>query len=125
MRTSNFLAMLLRVTLATAALLLAAQARAEQVFLLTTGYSLVAERHERIGDRIRLHASDGGVTELAAALIADITERAAIPPPAVEAQPSQPAKATPPVIEDIVATESATNRLHPELLYSVIAAESS
>lgn len=123
MRASNFLAMISRATWV-AAFMIAAQAQAEQVFLLTTGYSLVAERHERVGDRIRLHASDGGVTELPAALIAEIAEGAAVPPAAVETQPSQEAKATPPVIEDIVAAESATNRLHPELLYSVIAAES-
>jgi soluble lytic murein transglycosylase-like protein len=41
------------------------------------------------------------------------------------APPEQPqVQAGPPVIENIVAAESATNRLHPELLYSVIAAES-
>jgi soluble lytic murein transglycosylase-like protein len=110
--------------LATAALLVAAQAQAEQVFLLTTGYSLVAERHELVGNRIRLHASDGGVTELPAALIAEIAERAAVAAPVVEARPEPQIQASAPVIEDIVAAESATNRLHPELLYSVIAAES-
>jgi len=125
MRTSNLIAMLLKATLATAALLLiAGQARAEQVFLLTTGYSLVAERHEIVGDRIRLHAADGGVTELPAALVASIEERASVRPPVVEAMPSQQANSNPPVIEDIVKAESVTNRLHPELLYSVIAAES-
>jgi soluble lytic murein transglycosylase-like protein len=117
--------MLSRTTLATAALLLiAGQARAEQVFLLTTGYSLIAERHELVGERIRLHAFDGGVTELPAALIATIEERASIAAPPIETQPVQQAHAGEPVIEDLVAAESATNRLHPELLYSVIAAES-
>ncbi len=124
MQTSNFLRMLSRTTLATAVLLLAAQAQAEQVFLLTTGYSLVAERHERIGDRTRLHSSDGGVTELPTALIAKIEERASIPSPATVAQPEPSEPPSEPVIEDIVAAESATNRLHPELLYSLIAAES-
>lgn len=124
MRTSNFIAMLSRATLATAALLVASQAQAEQVFLLTTGYTLVAERHELIGDRIRLHASGGGVTELPASLIAGIEERASIVPAAVEAQPARQADSSAPTIEDIVAAESASNRLHPELLYSVIAAES-
>lgn len=115
--------MLPRTTLAAAALLLAAQVQAEQVFLLTTGYSLVAERHERIGDRTRLHSSDGGVTELPTSLIAKIEERASVPSLAIEAQPETAAHSEP-VIEEIVAAESATNRLHPELLYSVIAAES-
>jgi soluble lytic murein transglycosylase-like protein len=115
--------MLSKATLATAALLIAAQAQAEQVFLLTTGYSLVAERHERVGDRIRLHAADGGVTEMPASLVTGIEERESAPVPA--APPEQPqVQAGPPVIENIVAAESATNRLHPELLYSVIAAES-
>lgn len=121
MHASNFIGMLRTATLATAALLLATQAQAEQVFLLTTGYSLVAERHELVGDRIRLHAADGGVTELPAALVSGIEERVRVEEPAVEAQPVEQG---PPVIEDIVAAESATNRLHPELLYSVIAAES-
>jgi soluble lytic murein transglycosylase-like protein len=115
--------MLSRATLA-AALLLAAQAQAEQVFLLTTGYSLIAERHEIVGDRIRLHASDGGVTELPAALVAGVEERAAAPSTTAEERPAPQASADEPGIEDIVAAESATNRLHPELLYSVIAAES-
>lgn len=123
MYASNFIGMLRTATLATAALLLATQAQAEQVFLLTTGYSLVAERHELVGNRIRLHAADGGVTELPAALVAGIEERASAAA-AVEAQPEKRIEPGPPVIEDIVATESATNRLHPELLYSVIAAES-
>lgn len=123
MRTSNVLRMILRTTLAAAALLLATQVQAEQVFLLTTGYSLVAERHERIGDRTRLHSSDGGVTELPTALIAKIEERASVPSLAIEAQPETAAHSEP-LIEEIVAAESATNRLHPELLYSVIAAES-
>lgn len=116
--------MLSKTTLATAALLVAVQAQAEQVFLLTTGFSLVAERHERLGDRMRLHALDGGVTELPAALIARIEERASAPSTATEAQPASAAASSEPVIEEIVASESATNRLHPELLYSVIAAES-
>lgn len=124
MRTSTLLGMLLKTALATATLLIAAQAQAEQVFLLTTGYSLVAERHERVGDRLRLHAADGGITELPAALIARIEERASAPLPAADAQPAPAAQSEEPVIEEIVTAESATNRLHPELLYSVIAAES-
>jgi len=109
---------------ASALLLVVGQARAEQVFLLTTGYSLIADRHELVGDRIRLHASDGGVTELPAALIANIEERASSVAPAVEVQPTHIANSSSSAIEDIVAAESATNQLHPELLYSVIAAES-
>ncbi|MDA0205955.1 MAG: lytic transglycosylase domain-containing protein [Acidobacteria bacterium] len=117
--------MLRTAALATSALLLiAGQARAEQVLLLTTGYSLIAERHELVGDRIRLHASDGGVTELPAVLIASIEERASSAAPAVEVQPTQIADSSSSGIEGIVAAESATNQLHPELLYSVIAAES-
>lgn len=126
MRTSDLTGMLRAAALATSVLLMAAgQARAEQVFLLTTGYSLIAERHELLGDRIRLHASDGGVTELPAALVANIEERgSAAPPTATEAGAAEETDARPAVIEDIVAAESASNRLHPELLYSVIAAES-
>jgi soluble lytic murein transglycosylase-like protein len=110
--------------MATAALLIAVQAQAEQVFLLTTGYSLVGERYERVGDRMRLHALDGGVTELPAALIAKIEERASAPPAIADGRPEPPVPSSEPVIEEIVAAESAINRLHPELLYSVIAAES-
>ena len=125
MRTSNLSRMLRTAALATSALLLiAGQARAEQVFLLKTGYSLIADRHELVGNRIRLHASDGGVTELPAALIASIEERASSAAPAVEVQPPQIADSSSSRIEDIVAAESATNQLHPELLYSIIAAES-
>ena len=124
MRTSELTGMFRTAALVTSALLMiAGQARAEQVFLLTTGYSLIAERHEFAGDRIRLHASDGGVTELPAALIANIEERPTIVPPAV-AQPAEENNSSSLAIEDIVAAESATNQLHPELLYSVIAAES-
>lgn len=123
MRTSYLQAMLSRATFA-AVLLFAGHAHAEQVFLLTTGYSLVAERHEMVGDRIRLHASDGGVTELPAALVAEIEERESAPAPSANTQPEPQAQAEAPVIEEIVALQSANHQLHPELLYSVIAAES-
>ena len=125
MRTSDLTVMLRAAALVTPVLLMAAgQARAEQVFLLTTGYSLIAERHEFLGDRIRLHASDGGVTELPAALVANIEERAYAAPQTAETHAPEETDAGPAVIEDIVAAQSASNRLHPELLYSVIAAES-
>ena len=125
MRTSDLPGMFRTAALIASALLtIAGQARSEQVFFLTTGYTLTAERHEFAGDRIRLHSLDGGVTELPATLIAKIEERPTVVPPAAEAQSDQQTDSSSPAIEDIVAAESASNQLHPELLYSVIAAES-
>lgn len=93
--------------------------RADELIVLTTGYSLQAVRHERVGDRIRLYAADGGVTELPAGMIETI-EQLPVAPVAERPEAAAPA----PTIDEVIATQSATNRLHPELLYSVIAAES-
>lgn len=92
---------------------------AEQRVILTTGYSLQATRIERVGNQIRLHAADGGLTELPFSLVAAIEDL----PDAPEAPAVDPVAAEP-TIDDFVAKQSATNSLHPDLLYSVIAAES-
>lgn len=110
-------------SIAVAGLLLAGTASAEQVIFLTTGFSLSADRHELVGDKMRLHSADGRVTELPAALVAKIEERTGIET-VVEASAPLAEDKDEPAIEDIVAANSAMNRLHPDLLYSVIAAES-
>lgn len=92
---------------------------AGEIVLLKTGYSLRAERHETVGDRIRLHGSHGGITDFPVILVESI-EKEPAPPPAKE----PPMQAAPVTIDSLVAIQSANNRLHPELLYSVIAAES-
>lgn len=92
---------------------------AEQRVVLTTGYSLQATTTERVGNQIRLYGADGALTELPFSLVAAIEDI----PDAPEAPAVEPVAAKP-TIDDFVAKQSVTNSLHPDLLYSVIAAES-
>jgi soluble lytic murein transglycosylase-like protein len=92
---------------------------AEQRVVLKTGYTLHAVSSERVGDHIRLHTANSGVTELPFALVEAIEEL----PTVVEELPAELVAAEL-TIDEVVAAQSALNGLHPELLYSVIQTES-
>lgn len=92
--------------------------------VLTTGYSLRAERHEAAGEHVRLYSS-GGVTELPATLIERIeVEEQAPPPTPPVALPAKPEPiATPPATD--MAGEAARKVQLPEaFVRSVMRAES-
>jgi len=101
---------------------LAGPATAAELAVLRTGYTLVAERHETIGDRVRLYSASGGVTELPARAILRFEKLATVaaePAPAPEPPPA-PERS----IDEIVEALAAEIGLHPDLVHSVIQTES-
>ena len=95
---------------------------AGELATLSNGFQIRAERHEVAGERVRLYASDGGVTELPAQSVASFEQEQAVAKPAVAPAPSVVVGTTPrdftreaalqqgipaPFIESVMATESA------------------
>ena len=106
--------------LATAILIGALPALAAEYAVLSTGYRIHADRHEIVDGTVRLHSANG-VTELPRALVAafesDDCEKLA----STSTQPEPPAEKT---VEEVVFDQSAALALHPDLIFSVISAES-
>jgi len=108
------------VRLVTAALFVAASALGAEYAVLHNGFRLRAERHEVIGDRIRLFTGDGGTIELQASAVKAF-EAADFDSPAVDAAAAP---------EETESTEALIERLgaelgmNPALIHSVVAAES-
>ena len=104
-----------------AATLAALPAVAAEYAVLSTGYRIHADRHEVEGRTVRLFAGDG-VTELPASLVASFEpdDCAKSAPPFEEPAPESPEK----TVEEVVFDQSAMLALHPDLIFSVIAAES-
>jgi soluble lytic murein transglycosylase-like protein len=111
-----------------AALCLAAAcaAPAAELALLATGATLRIERHEAIGERMRLYTSARGFVDLPVSAVTGFESiLAPQPDPApvspVPAPPSpEPEKSLEELIEDIAVTYD----LHPALIHSIIGAES-
>lgn len=98
----------------------------EQV-VLTSGFRLQADRHERVGSIVRIYSSTG-ITEIPAAAVESIEQEEYTPPPPAPAQPAaaqQPPPAekplTPKELVDRAADESGIPR---EFLHLVVRAES-
>jgi soluble lytic murein transglycosylase-like protein len=90
--------------------------------VLTTGFRIRAERHTTHGETTTLYDRDGGTTMLASSLIASFEVDDYVPPPPPE--PAPPVPVAPDV--DLLVREAAERHgVAPELVHSVIAAESS
>jgi soluble lytic murein transglycosylase-like protein len=91
--------------------------------VLSSGFRIHADRHERVADTIRLYTKDG-VTELAANAVTGFeTEEYVAPPPA----PALPAPAAPSVRLDpktLVRNAAVRSGLPPEFVESVAKVES-
>jgi soluble lytic murein transglycosylase-like protein len=99
-------------------LLIAGGSLAAEYAVLQTGSRLRVERHEAVGDRIRLRLPEGGTIELAASAIEGFE-----PDDMVPAAPA----ATPPPAEDVETTIEKLGvelGLPAALIHSVVAAES-
>ncbi|MBI1358397.1 MAG: transglycosylase SLT domain-containing protein [Acidobacteria bacterium] len=107
--------------LSAAALSLACALSGAELAVLSTGYTIRAERHEQSGDRVWLH-TESGVLELPAA---SIREFEALPEEPTEKKPG-PVQETPaPLDVDALVEElSAKFGVHPALVRSVMQAES-
>jgi len=97
---------------------------AAEYAVLTTGFRLRAERHETAGDRVRLIAKDGSVTELPASSVvrfeADDFVPAPVEKPVLEPAPDYSRKG----LDKLVTQLGRQLQLHPALVHSVIEAES-
>ncbi len=99
------------------ALATASPLAAAEYAVLHTGFRLRAERHEVMGDKIRLHTLGGGWMDLEASQVDRFEAEDYVPPPA----PAVPAA---PTLDQIIETSSARHGLDPDLIRSVIRAES-
>jgi hypothetical protein len=109
-------------------LLLVLPAFAGEYAVLQTGFRIHAERHEIVGDVVRLHTKTGSL-DLPARDVAhfEIEEYTKPPEPATpEAVSPQPIDVTPPVTDPRLLIEDAAvkNGLLPEFVHSVASAES-
>jgi len=105
--------------LSAAVLLAASAAPAAEYAVLSTGYRIHADRHEIVGEVVRLHTGDG-VTELPRSLVTafEPDDRPVFEPaPAANVVDEKS-------VEDTVSEQAAALALHPDLIFSVIAAES-
>ncbi len=106
-------------------LLATTPAAAAEYAVLSTGYRIHADRHEIDGERIRLISADG-VTELPRGLVAafepdDCAAQKPVSEPSLASVAAEPAERS---VEETVFDQSAALALHPDLIFSVIAAES-
>jgi soluble lytic murein transglycosylase-like protein len=105
----------------------AVPAMAGQYAVLSNGFRVYAERHERHGDVIRLHTREG-VTELPAALITAFEDEEYVAPvPAVEATPApviSAPQAPPRTAKELVEEAALHAGLPPAIVHSVARAES-
>jgi soluble lytic murein transglycosylase-like protein len=106
-----------------------------EIATLSNGFQIRAERHELQGNRVRLYAGDGGVTELPSQSVVNFEQETAVPKPTPAPVPvetsSAPIAASPldltreaarqqgipaPFIESVMAAESAyrTNAVSPK-----------
>ncbi|MBL8292037.1 MAG: lytic transglycosylase domain-containing protein [Bryobacterales bacterium] len=110
-----------------AVLLLTSQAWCAEQVVLTSGFRIRADRHERLGARVKLYTANGEI-ELAADTVQSIeVEEYVAPPPAPPAPPPTPV--SPPVapaIQPKALLDQAAEKygLPPEFLHSVARIES-
>jgi soluble lytic murein transglycosylase-like protein len=105
----------------------AVPALAGQYAVLSNGFRVYAERHERQGDVIRLHTREG-ITELPAGLITGFEEEEyvppAAPPDAAPAPVSPPTQVAAKSAKELVEEAALHAGLPPAIVHSVARAES-
>jgi len=102
-------------------LLLATASWAGEYAVLTTGFRIRAERHTTEGDTTTLYDRDGGYMAIPTAQIATFEQEDWTPPPPA---PVLAPQAEPVPVEALVRQAAERHGLAPELVHSVIAAES-
>lgn len=97
---------------------------AAEIVMLDTGYRILAERHERIGDTVRLYTAGGGMLEVPASQVIqfETVVRAEEPPKAIP--PASEPLPAPKTVSELVDDFAGRNGLPASLIHSVIAAES-
>ncbi len=103
-------------------MLAGSQVWAAEYAVLTTGFRLRAERHETAEGTTTLYDRDGGSTTLPSELIAGFEQDDWVPPPPPPAAASLEDAA--PDLDTLVRQAAERHGVAPELVYSVMAAES-
>ncbi len=99
----------------------ATSAFAAEYAILHTGFRLRAERHEVVGDQVRLYTPGGGTIDLEAAAIRRFEPDDFVSPPPPESGPPQAETES---VEALIERLGTDLGLHPALIHSVVAAES-
>ena len=98
---------------------------AGEYVVLTSGFRLEAEGHERVGDRVRLFQKDGNFIELPSSVIVRFEKRDEKPErPATKGSARQDVAASPEDIRKLIDSVAERHRLPAPLVHSVIEAES-
>jgi soluble lytic murein transglycosylase-like protein len=104
-------------------ILLGSPLLAGEYAVLSTGFRLHAERHERIGSTMRLYTKQG-VTELPAGLVASFEQEEYVPPPAQSTPPSTEAPLPVADPQTLVHDAAVRTGLPPAFVESVAKVES-
>ena len=103
----------------------AASLCAGEYAVLTSGFRLDAEGHERVGDRVRLFQKDGNFIELPLSVIVRFEKRDEKPErPATKESARQDVADSPEDIHKLIDVVAERHRLPATLVHSVIEAES-
>ena len=93
--------------------------------VLTSGFRLEAEGHERVGDRVRLFQKDGNFIELPSSVIVGFEKRDETPGARVTTESTQEDIAdSPEDIRKLIDSVADRHRLPATLVHSVVEAES-
>lgn len=98
----------------------AASATAAEYAVLHTGARILAERVERSGGGVTLHTSSGGRIGLPLSAVAHFEPAERAPEP----EPATPAPKAEPTLDELILELAERERIHPDLIESVISAES-
>jgi len=104
-----------------ALLMLAGSCFAGEYAVLANGFRIYADHHDADGSIVRLHAN-GGVTELPASQVTGFEAEERMPEPAASLSESKPEPQ--PTAREMITDAAKRNGLPPELVHSVVAAES-
>lgn len=103
--------------------LCALPAMAGEYAVLSNGFRIHADRHEKLGDTIRLE-SENGVTEFPAAWVVRFEQEEYVPPAPVPAAPPQPAAKPTLTPKELVDAAARKAELPAAIVHAVAKAES-
>lgn len=114
-----------RVATCLAALYLAASLGAAEYAVLQTGARILADRVERSGGQVVLYTANGGRIGLPADAVVRMEPAESGPAAELEPAPSKPVGTNEkPTLGELILELAERERVHPDLIHSVIAAES-
>lgn len=97
---------------------------AAEIAILDTGYRILADRHEIVGESVRLYTAGGGMLEVPSSQVLQFEAVASVAIPPVAASPVSEPVAPPKTVDELVDDFAGRNGLPASLIHSVISAES-